>query len=316
MHTFTRLALLTATVSCGVGATAVLGAGCAETSSEAVLEDDSGSPASVGRDADARVKDTGTTEIVPPAEDGGSWPSCDTKPTALTPRPIVDLWNANPENPTDVWLSGVVVTAVSGSVCRANSACQIFLQDDETYSSLSAGSLHAIKLFISAATAERFTGVSVGDRLDVRAWAWRYTLSGQNEMMVQINSQLHGCTKKVGTATPEPTPAALSALSLDAYENTVGPLLIRVSNVSGKPGTPTQTFGLYTTGSPPSDAGTKQVVSASPYFIKGGAFDGLSQGATTNFASISGIFGLFVPSAGTTKYLEIYTRSMNDVVTK
>ncbi len=315
MRTFARLAWLLATASFGVWPLAVLGAGCAESSSGEVLEEDSGAPTRVA-DSGTKAKDTGSVEPGPIADDAGTWPSCDTKPSAITPRPIVDLWNANPENPTEVWLSGVVVSAVSGSVCRSNSACQIFLQDDETYASLSEGALHAIKLFVSAATAERFTGVSVGDRLDVRAWAWRYTLSGQNEMMVQVNSQLHGCTRKVGTANPTPTPVTLNALTIDAYENTVGPLLVRVSNVSGKPGTPTQTFGLYLTGSPVSDAGTKQTVSASPYFIKGGAFDGLSQGATTNFASVSGIFGLFVPSSGTTKYLEIYTRAMTDIVTK
>lgn len=309
MRTKTRLALLAA-------ATAIVLAACAEggSSSSGSESEPDASSITPPQDSGALTDSSGSPPLS--TEDAAAWPECAAKPSSITPRPIVDLWSSNPENPTEVWLSGVVVTGISGGACRAKSACQIFLQDDETYSSIAEGAHHAVKLFVSAATAEHFTTVATGDRLNVLGWVWRYTLGGQNELMVQVNSQLLGCTKKVGTASPTPTVTTLSALTLDAYENTVGPLLVQVKGVSGKPGAPKETFGLWVTGADAGSFNGTQIVSASPYFISGGVFDGLTQGATTRFKSITGIFGLFVPSSGTTKYLEIYTRSMADVITE
>ena len=60
-------------------------------------------------------------------------------------------------------------------------------------------------------------------------------------------------------------------------------------------------------------------MSASPYFLSGGSFSGLpSGGATVDFASITGVFGLFVPAsdAGSgPKYLMLYPRTMTEMVT-
>lgn len=316
MRTKTGLALL-ATASSFAAVAIVLGA-CAEgsnTAPEGDVPSEVSSPDAKSNDSESAPVDGGASPT-PSTVDAAIWPECASKPASITPRPIVDLWSSNPENPTEVWLSGVVVTGISGGACRAKAACQIFLQDDETYSSINEGAHHAVKLFVSAATADHFTTVAIGDRINVLGWVWRYTLSGQNELMVQVNSQLLGCTKKVGTASPKPTVTTLSALTLDAYENTVGPLLVQVKGVSGKPGAPKETFGLWVTGADAGSFNGTQIVSASPYFISGGVFDGLTQGATTRFKSISGIFGLFVPSSGTAKYLEIYTRSMADVVTE
>ncbi len=54
----------------------------------------------------------------------------------------------------------------------------------------------------------------------------------------------------------------------------------------------------------------------SPFFLLGAAFTGLQQGQTTDFATVTGVFGLFVPSPNGPKYKMIYPRTMADVVLK
>jgi len=219
----------------------------------------------------------------------------------------------DPAMPTDVWLPGVYVTAVSHGGCSAGYACQIFVQSAETFADLASGSQQAIKLFISANTAEHFTGVAVGDKVDADGYAWRYNLTGQHELLVEVNLQLPGCAKKVGTGNPTPVVVTLDDLSVPAYEDTVGPLLVRVNGVTGKPALPTETFGLWNTGVF-TDAGVNNLTSLSPYFLTGGAFTGLTQSHLTDFTSLTGVFGIFILSSSGAKYEELYPRNAADIV--
>lgn len=263
------------------------------------------------------------------SSDAGAWPTCDTQPAMAAAHSIAQVWTANPTTPSETWLSGVYVTAISGSGCVANKACQIFVQSDPTYATLGAAAHNAIKIFISTTTAHYFTTIQVGDKVDALGYAWRYDLSGQNELLVEVNTLFPGCAKKTGTGAVAPIPGVqLSDLTLGAYEDTLGPVFVTLAGVSGKYVPPaTQTFALF----PPNvdagtvdagadggagvDAGTTSLVSLSPYFLSGGAFSGLPSGTMTHFTSITGVFGLFIPSAGAPpKYLELYPRTMGDVV--
>ncbi len=224
-------------------------------------------------------------------------------------KSIHEIWQADPTTPTEVWVPGVFVTAISKGGCVAGTACQIFVQQAESYADLAAGSQQALKLFVSANTASHFVGIGVGDKLDVDAFAWRYNLNSQNELLLEVNLQLRGCGKVVGSGTPQPVDVALSDLTLTAYEDSVGPLLVQITSVSGKPALPAETFGLWSTGVF-VDAGPGSIVSLSPYFLASGAFTGLTQGAVHDFTSVTGVFGLFSPTASpTSKYLELYPRT-------
>ncbi len=304
-----------------------------------------GSDAVRGFQADAPTPDAGSVqdssimEAAAPAVDSGSdtgssdagaWPTCDTQPAMAAAHSIAQVWTANPTTPAETWLSGVYVTAISGGGCVANKACQIFVQSDPSYATLGAAAHNAIKIFISTSTSHYFTSIQVGDKVDALGYAWRYNLTGQNELLVEVNTLFPGCAKKTGTGALAPIPGVkLSDLTLGAYEDTLGPVFVTLAGVSGKYLPPaTQTFALF----PPNvdagagdagagdggagvDAGTTSLVSLSPYFLSGGAFSGLPSGTITHFTSITGVFGLFIPSPGAPpKYLELYPRTMGDVV--
>ena len=223
-------------------------------------------------------------------------------------KTLHQIWQDNPTTPAEVWVQGVYVTAVSKGGCQAGTTCQIFVQQSETFADLAGGSQQALKLLVSANAASHFVGIKVGDKVDVDAFAWRYNLTGQNELLLQVNLQLKGCAKVVGTGNPSPVTVPLSALTLDAYETAVGPLLVKVATVSGKPQMPAETFGLWTTGTF-SDAGPDSIVSLSPYFLASGEFAALQAGKVHDFTEVVGVFGLFSPTSDpTAKYKEIYPR--------
>jgi hypothetical protein len=257
----------------------------------------------------------------PDQDAGNPWPTCDAQPTGVPDMTLPQIWASNPTDPTEVWITGLYVTAISRGGCSGGNPCQVFLQDAETYTSFDAGAKHAMKLFVSSATAQHFNTLKIGDRVNVLAHAWRYNLNpSQNELLLQVNNALRGCAKTVGTGTPTPIAGVeLADLTQDAYENTHGPLLVKVDGVSGKPGAAIETFALWKTGGPFVEAGLELVVSASPYFLSSGAFSGLPTNGTTtvNFASITGVFGLFVPTtdAGGSKYLMLYPRNMGEMPT-
>jgi hypothetical protein len=332
MSHFSRLALSAVALSCAFfgacGSDAVRG-----------FQVDPGTPDS------GIAQDSSIAEAAAPVDSGGdsggsdagAWPTCDTQPPMAAAHSIAEVWAANPTTPAQTWLSGVYVTAISGSACVANKACQIFVQSDLTYATLGAAAHHAIKIFVSTSTAHYFSTIQVGDKIDALGYAWRYNLSGENELLVEVNTLFPGCAKKTGTGAVLPTQGvALSDLTLGAYEDTLGPVFVSLAGVSGKYVPPaTQTFALFppfTDGGAADggvldggaldggaeagvDAGTTSVVSLSPYFLSGGGFTGLPSGSMTHFTSVTGVFGLFIPSSGAPpKYLELYPRTMDDVV--
>jgi hypothetical protein len=250
--------------------------------------------------ADAKVQDAAADVDAAP-----SWPTCDAAQQGAVQKTIHQIWQDDPSLPTHVWVPGVYVTGVSPSGCVANVACEIFVQQDLSYANLAAGAQQAIKLFVSSTAATHFVGMGPGSRVDIDAHASRYTLAGQNELWLQVTSQLEGCAKVVGSGNPQPVSVQLSDLTLSAYESTVGPLLVTVANISGKPAAPTESFGLWPTGTIASGDAT---VSLSPASLPNALFLDLTTGALTDFASVTGVFSLLVASP-TGKYLQIRPRT-------
>ncbi|HVY44469.1 MAG TPA: hypothetical protein VHB21_01270, partial [Minicystis sp.] len=224
--------------------------------------------------------------------------------------------------PEEAWLPGVYVTAVSQNGCTAGTACQIFLQQDLGYATLGEAEKHSIKIFASKNTSMYFTGIHVGDQLNVYGHAWRYDVDGQNELLIQVAQHLTGCAKVVSqnnAITPVPLTTLASVVSED-YE-AVGPLFVKVVPVSaqhvhGKPKMPDQTFAIFDS-SIMADAGPDMLISLSPFFMTGAVFANLpTNGMTsTQFDQVTGVYGLFVPPMQTppvTKYKEIYVRTEAD----
>lgn len=244
---------------------------------------------------------------------GGGWPTCEAKPDNVPEKTIHEIWLEDPAAPTEVWVSGAFVTAVSGNGCVAGKACQFFLQELPQFLDLADATERSIKVFASISTAVHFEGIAVGDQVDVQAWAWRYNVDGQNELLLQVNQQLPGCAKKVGFGEPFPVSATLADLTIPSYEYDRGPVFVKLTGISGKPHLPAETFGLWTTGQIDNDP--EGPTSLSPFFLSGAAFTGLTAEKIHDFTSLTGVFGLFVPPANpVVKYKELYVRSMDDVV--
>ncbi len=246
---------------------------------------------------------------------GGGWPTCDAKPDNVPEKTIHEIWLEDPAAPTEVWVSGGFVTAVSQGGCVSGAACQFFIQEVPQFVDLADATQRSIKVFASASTASHFVGIAVGDQVDVQAWAWRYNVDGQNELLLQVNLQLPGCAKKVGDAAPAPVTATLADLLVTAYEYDRGPLFVKLEGVSGKPHLPAETFGMWPTGQ--IDMSPDGPTSMSPFFLSGAAFTGLTAEKIHDFTSVTGVFGLFVPPGDPiVKYKEVYVRTMADVVIK
>ena len=243
-----------------------------------------------------------------------TWPDCTSQPNGVPTKAITDLWTANPTTPTQVWLPGVYVTAISKGACVAGVACEFIVQQDLTYGSLEAGAQHAIRAWIGSSASKYFTQLAVGDQVNAMAWAFRESEGGQNELILHVDDVDPGCALKIGSGTPTPiTGVQLTDIgSLAAYEDIYGPLLLQVANVTGTPKQPDQTFGL---GNTFFDGGASDaaIVSLSPYYMDGGNFVGLEAGVKTKFASVSGVFNeYFNPDASAVKYLEIGARTQAD----
>jgi hypothetical protein len=240
---------------------------------------------------------------------GGGWPTCDVPPADLPVSTISQVWDADPADPTEFWIPGVFVSAVSGGGCVDNGSCQIFVQQAESFPSLAAAAHQGLRIAITPAVASYFTGIEVGDRIDLRAFAVRDTDGGKNELFFFVTSNLPGCAAVVGAGTPVPVTATLADLTVDAYEETIGPVLVRVETVSGNPNMPGQTFGLWETGSP-IDPKNTDITSLSPFFLATQAFAGLTDGVNTNFQFVVGVFALFTPPADPlVKYRHVYPRT-------
>lgn len=246
---------------------------------------------------------------------GGGWPTCESRPDNVPEKTLHEIWQANPAVPTETWVSGAFVTAVSGNGCKAGTACQFFVQEVPQFVDLADATQRSIKVFASASTSVHFEGVAVGNQVDLQGWAWRYDVDGQNELLLQINLQLPGCYKKVGDSVPAPVTATLADLSIQSYEVDRGPVFVTLTGISGKPHLANETFGLWTTGQ--IDMSPDGPTSLSPFFLEGAAFTGLTPEKIHDFTSLTGVFGLFVPPANPiVKYKELYVRTMDDVVIK
>jgi hypothetical protein len=240
---------------------------------------------------------------------GGGWPTCDVPPVDLPVSTIPQVWEADPSDPTEYWIPGVFVTAVSGGGCVDSGSCQLFVQQAETYPSLAAAAHQGLRVAITPAVASYFTGIGVGDRIDLRAFALRDTDDGKNELFFFVTPNLPGCAAVVGSGTPAPVTATLLDLTVEAYEETIGPVLVRVDTVSGNPNMPAETFGLWETGTP-IDPTNMDITSLSPFFLSPQSFVGLTDGMNTNFQFVVGVFALFTPPADPLiKYEHIYPRT-------
>jgi hypothetical protein len=264
---------------------------------------------------------SGATASTGAGGEGGappSWPDCTSQPAGSAATTLKTIWQDDPAAPTPVWLQGVYVTALSKNGCVSGEACDIFVQEQESFADLAAAAQRSLKLFVSPATSEHFLGLAVGDKLDVYAHAWRYDVSGEDELLLQVNLQLPGCALKVGSGSPQPVAAKLSELTQQAYYTTHGPVLVQVSPPSGLSGTPhlpEETFAIYETGVF-SDAGVEELMSLSPFFLPGAAFVGWTPEAPLTFTSVTGVYAVFVPAgAPLVRYKELYPRTMAEAVT-
>jgi hypothetical protein len=246
---------------------------------------------------------------------GGSeepWPDCETQPDGSPTKTLSAIWSDDPSDPAEAWVPGVYVTAVSKNGCVAGEACQIYVQQDESYASIAAATHQSLRVGIAPAVASYFTDVAVNDRIDLYAHAVRDTEDGQNELFFLVSPGLPGCAKVVGTGTTAPLAVTLDDLTVAAYEDTVGPMLVQLNAVSGNPNLADETFALWATGSK-GGGDITTVTSASPFFLPGAAFTGLSDGVNTDFLYVIGVFGVYAPDAEPlVKYEEVYVRSVAD----
>ncbi|MFO0611186.1 MAG: hypothetical protein U0414_01265 [Polyangiaceae bacterium] len=240
------------------------------------------------------------------------WPTCDTQPSGSTSETIPQVWADDPALPTKVWLPGVFVTAVARGGCVAGQSCEIFIQQSESYATFALAAKQSLPIGIAPTVAEHFVGIQVGDKVDVYGSAFRNTQNGKNELGILVTPALRGCAKVVGTGNPTPVAVTLPELTTPYYEAN-GPALVQVAGVSGKPQLPDETFGLWDTVLGPMGT-LEEVTSLSPFFLPSAVFTGFTQGQTTKFTSVTGVFAQFQPPMSMTKYEEICARTMNDIV--
>lgn len=252
----------------------------------------------------------GGAEPVGGGGEGGSeaWPECDTQPNGSPTQTLEQIWQEDPAAPEEAWVPGVYVTAVSGGGCVATQACQIFVQQEETYATLVEATHQSLRIGIAPAAAEHFVGIEVGDQIDLYAHAVRDTQGGKNELIFLVTANLPGCAEVIGSGDPQPVLATLDELTVAAYEEEIGPVLIEVAQLSGNPDLPTENFALWETGQP-IDGDITTVTSLSPFFLNGSEFTGLTEGVNTAFLRVVGVFGQFAPPADPLiKYEVIYVR--------
>ncbi len=243
---------------------------------------------------------------------GGGANACEAASFGGVESAIADVWAADPVELTPFFLPGVIVTAVSLGACVGGEFCQLFVQQEETFADWDAGAQQAIHVIIAPEVASQFGDVAVGDVLDLGGSASRDTSGQRNELRFLIRESNPGCAVVVGSAAPAPIVVELDDLTQGAWETTHGPLLVQLVTVSGRPHQPGEIFALWDTGGN-QGGGLEQVTNASPFFLAGGVFTGLTAETITDFASVSGVFGQFTPTGSMTKYETIYPRTMAEV---
>ncbi|MBL9021696.1 MAG: hypothetical protein JNL21_05825 [Myxococcales bacterium] len=246
---------------------------------------------------------------------GTPWPTCETQPPGSPTKTLNEIWTENPANPTEAWVPGVYVTAIANNGCTAGTACQFFIQQDESYGSLAEATHQSLRVGVAPSVAEHFVDIQVGDQVDFYGFAFRNTQDGENELLFLVTDSLQGCARTVGMGDLQPLTVTLDQLTTQGYETDYGPLFVRVDTVTGNPNMPAETFALWDTGTMPGGDITT-VTSLSPFFLSGAAFTGLTDGMNTNFSEVVGVFGIFAPPADPLiKYEEIYVRATADYPT-
>ncbi len=240
------------------------------------------------------------------------WPSCEQRPSGQRDSRIADVWAADPTEPAPVWLPGVYVSGMSGGGCAVGKECLLFVQQQASYQDLDAAVGQSLRLAVSADVSGLFTQISVGDRVDLFASAWRSSSHG--ELRLAIDIERPGCANVRGTGEVVPVEVELSDLSIYAYEQLLGPLLVELRDVVGVPKAPYKTFSLKEHDEdeePVQDF--SEVTNVSPYFLSNGKFVGLDTGQPVSFESVTGVFALYTPQGGARKYEHIYVRGMDDL---
>ena len=291
----------------GGGAGASSQGGMGGTPSEGGQGGDGGEPLEGGGGASVGGGGTGGQGGAPEL-----WPDCLSQPEGSPTKSLSQIWIDDPVAPAEAWVPGVYVTAVSNGGCTAGVSCQFFVQQEEGYADLAAATHQSLRVGVAPSVAHYFTELAVGDQVDLYAHAFRDAEDGKNELIFLVTPSLPGCAAIVGSGDPQPVTATLADLTLAAYEDEIGPVLVQIDTVTGNPDTPPETFALWNTGGP-IDGDITTVTSLSPYFLSGGAFSGLSEGVNTNFDFVVGVFGIFAPPADPLiKYEELYVRSDAD----
>lgn len=241
------------------------------------------------------------------------WPTCEGPQPGALATTLHQIWHDDPAQPEAVWLNGVFVTAISEGGCRPDATCQLFVQSQESFADLDSAAQQSLRVLVTAGVSHMFTAVSVGDQVDLLAHAFRKTTGGSDELVLKVSAAYPGCSKTVGSGDPQPVTASLCDLSVAAYEYELGPVLVELTNIKGTPNDNDETFGLWGDWGCSADPGDDDVTSVSPYFLDHAQFQSTPQGTLTEFASVVGVFGLFVPDYGA-KFEELYVRSMDDLV--
>lgn len=246
--------------------------------------------------------------------EGGSaeWPACLIENFGGEEHTILDVWEGDSIDGVVYWIPDVVVTAVSLGGCEDGEFCQIFVQQEETFADLDEGAQQAIRVLVAPEAAIHFEGIGVGDRVDLGGEAYRDVEGGRNELRFFVRESAPGCMDIVGSGDPQPVDATLVDLTQEAYEETMGPLLVRLETVSGRPHQPTELFALWDSEEGPDDGGLETVTNMSPFFIPSGMFTGLDAEEIVDFASVTGVYGQFFRDDTMAKYETIYVRSQSD----
>jgi hypothetical protein len=309
----------------GEGGTA--GSGGSGGSGGAAAAGSGGAAAGSGGEAGSAAAGAGGDGGAAGGDAGPGWPTCDSQPEGSVKTSISQVWTDNPADYAPVWIEGVSITAVSFGACNpsGNFECQIFLQTAPTYGSLQEGKHQGIKLFVSQKASSHFAGLGLGDVVNLYGNAIRYTSSGYNELRIHVDLEHPGCAKKVGSSSPSPIGGvALVDLTSDAYENSIGPLLVKIDTLKGKPAaTATETFAVYpdpgdggTFDGGSFDAGLDETEVLTPYYMPGGSFPALPADQWTPFASITGVFSNYLrfDAGQTVKYRTLGPRASSDIV--
>lgn len=211
---------------------------------------------------------------------------------------------------TVYWLPDVVVTAVSDDACVEGEFCQLFVQQQDTFANLAQGSQQAIRVLVAPEVSSYFEGIGVGDHVDLGGEAYRDTTDGRNELRFFVRESAPGCMDIIGDGSPEPVDATLADLTQEAYEETMGPLLVRLTTVSGRPHQPNNIFALWDSEDGPSGDGIETVTNLSPTCLPGGVFVGLAAEVIVDFATVTGVYGQYYRDG--TKYETVYLRDMDE----